>query len=105
MLGGCSEPPCSPCINPTRVLDVGVAKFINWIQASLLELRILVRMPCPWLSVGWMQCGTHCCSQHGVDGSAGNVCPELGNIEMLEVEALGAVGFLLDCFPDGYYKN
>lgn len=48
---------------------------------------------------------TRCCSQHGADGSAGIVRPELGKIQMLEMEALGAVGFILDCFPDWYYKK
>lgn len=36
-------------------------------------------------------------------GGTGSECPELEEILMLEMEALGAVGFVLDCFPDWHY--
>lgn len=49
--------------------------------------------------------GTRCCSQCGADESTGIICRELGKNQMLEMEALGAVGFMLDCFPDWYYKK
>lgn len=38
-------------------------------------------------------------------GSTGSECPEQEKIHMLEMEALGAVGFVLDCLSDWYYRK
>lgn len=64
-------------------------------------------MWCPWLS-GWFLAFISPASPETwwdtwLCGGTGSECPELGKIPMLEMEALGAVGFLFDCFPDWYY--
>lgn len=38
-------------------------------------------------------------------GSTASECPEQEKIHMLEMEALGAVGFVLDCLSDWYYRK
>lgn len=63
-------------------------------------------MWCPWLS-GWFLVSISPAAPETwwdmwLCGGPGSECPELGKIPTLEMEALGAVGFLLDCFPDWY---
>lgn len=89
-------------INPIPVLDAGRVKLMNSSKIRILQGCAVLGILGGFFSVHVTSCSRDLVG-HVVVWKHWSECPELEKIHVLEMEALGAVGFVLDCFPDWYY--